>query len=118
MQMTRFNIGKDINGVAAYDLPDSNTKFQTILTASVEQTLTVPQTNDPIYPRVAVILSVEPGTSMWYSLNSTAELPTSSFTQTTSEHNPQVRIVQPGDVLHFITRSLASELGVVMYASQ
>lgn len=118
MQMTRFSIGKDINGIAAYDLPDSNTKFQTILTDSVEQTLTLPNTNDPIYPRVVYIISPEPGTSVWSSINSTVSLPGVSFSPTTSEQNAQVRVGQPGDVLHFITRSTTSELGVVLYAAQ
>lgn len=116
MQMTKFSIGRDINGIASYDLQNSNSKFFTVLTASTEQTLTIPQTNDPIYSRVVYIISSQPGTSTWYALNSTATLPGPAFSQTTSEQNAQVRVANPGDVLHFITSSTTAELGVVFYA--
>lgn len=118
MKMTRFSIGRDINGISSYHLSDSNTKFFTVLTAGTEQTLTIPPTNDPIFNKVVYIISAQPGTSVWSSLNSTATLPSGSFTQTTSEQSAQVRIASPGDVLHFITRSTTSEVGVVCYAAQ
>jgi hypothetical protein len=118
MQMTRFLIGRDINGIPAYDLQNSNSKFSTVLTATIEQTLTIPQTNDPIYPRVAYIIVAQPGTSVWSALNDSAALPGPSFAPTTSEQNAQVRTANPGDILHLITRSPTSEVGVVFYAAQ
>lgn len=118
MQMTRFLMTKDINGLNAYGLADSNSKFQTILTASTEQTLIVPETSDSIYNKVVAVFSFQPGSYVWYAVNDTATLPSGAFTDTTSEQNPQVRYVKPGDVLHFITRSITSEVGVMFYAVQ
>jgi len=118
MPMTRFSMTMDTNGNVAFGLPDSNTKYQTVLTASTEQTLVVPETGDATYQRVAAVFSFQPGSTIWYSVNSTATLPTGSFTATTSEQNPQVRYVRPGDVLHFITRSITAEVGVMFYALQ
>jgi hypothetical protein len=118
MPITRFSMTPDTNGINAFGLPDSNTKFQTVLTASLEQTLTVPDTGDATYQRVMAVFSFQPGSYIWYSVNATATLPAGAFSSTRSEQNPQVRYLKSGDILHFITRSTTAEVGVMFYAVQ
>lgn len=117
MNMTEFMMIKDVNGLNGFGLPFSNTKKKVLLSADVESTLTVPQSTNGAFPYILAIFSPNPGASIWVALNETAEVPSSgTFSDSTSENNPAPRLVQGGDVLHFISSNTTVELGVTFYA--
>lgn len=117
MQMTRFNMTRDINGYNGFGLPPSNTIINTTLSANVEQNYTVPTTGEATYKNVLAVFSSVPGSSVWVALNDTASLPGASFALTTSELNPAARYVNPGDTLSFITADVSTYIGVSFYAT-
>jgi hypothetical protein len=115
--ITRFQITRDNAGFTAFGLPISNRKYQTVLTALTEQILTVPISGDATYPGIVAVFSFQPGTTVWMAINATATVPGGSFTLTNSEQNPQVRYLKAGDIIHMISRSTTSEVGVMFYAT-
>jgi len=115
-QMTRLNMSRDINGYNTFGLPQSNTKFNTTLLAGVEQRLEVPRTGNTTYPNVLAVFNQDAGSDIFVSINGTASLPGSSFTQTYSEENPAARSVKPGDVISFITADEQDYVGISFYA--
>lgn len=115
--MTTLSMIKDINGQNTFGLNFSNTKKQALLTADVESTLTVPVSSNSDFPYILAVFSPNPGASVWVALNETAEVPVSgTFSDSSSENNPAPRVVEAGDVLHFITSNATVELGVTFYA--
>lgn len=105
--------GRDIAGNNAYAPYFSQNKYSATLTSGVEETVTVPSD----YENWIVAFSFEPGTLVWVALNETAEVPVGgTFATTTSELNPAARMVNAGDVLHLITDSTTSDVGVQLYA--
>jgi hypothetical protein len=116
MKMLPFIMTRDINGYNGFGLPFSNVKRNTILSANVAQTLTVPVSADATYSNVIAVFSFEPGASIWVANNETAAIPSGSFTTATSELNPAARAVKGGDVLSFITADTTSAIGVTFYA--
>jgi hypothetical protein len=118
MNMTLFNMSRDINGFNAFGLPISNKKYKCLLSQNVESTLVVPETGNSSYKNVVAIFSFDPGDSVWVSVNSSATLPTTNiFSETNSELNPTARLVKPGDILSFITTDQTDQVGVVFYAT-
>ena len=113
MTTTLFIMNRDINGANSFILPDSNTKYQTILAAGVAQSCTAP--ND--YQLYRVIFSFN-GAPIWVSINGIAEVPGSSFTATTSSLSKVGLEVTAGTVLSFITNQVSAEIGVEFYAIQ
>ena len=116
MKMTVFNMTRDVNGFNGFGLPFSNSKYQCLLLADVEQMLVVPTTGRSDYPNVLAVFSADPGDSVWVSLNETATVPAGAFAASTSELNPAARYVKSGDVLSFITSDTIDQVGVIFYA--
>jgi hypothetical protein len=114
---TLLNATRDINGFNVFGLPVSSIKFQGILTAGSEKTITVPESSNPTYKTMVALFSFAPGSSVWVSKNETAEAPTGDPTVTTSELNPTERVYKGGDVIHMITNDASDEWGIVLYAT-
>lgn len=110
--VTKFIMGRDINGYVCFSLPFTDTKKSVALATGVEQHFTVPSD----VGRVAIV--TQPGTTVWVAHNSTAALPTGSIADTTSELNPGVREIKvnAGDTLSLITSDTSAEVGIQMYA--
>jgi hypothetical protein len=113
-KFTPFIMTRDINGYNGFGLPFSVDQFSAALEAETEDTLTVPSACQ----KYLAVFSFDPGTAVWVSLNGTAEIPTGTFDQTTSEQNPTARIVSAGDILSFITTETTANVGVIFYGIQ
>jgi hypothetical protein len=109
---TQFNLNRDQTGVSAYAPYFAYDNYQTILSASVAQSFTIPSN----YSIWCAIFSFTPGASVWVAKNTTATLPGGSFSTTLSTLNPQARYVNAGDILSFITSDTTDEVGVTLYA--
>ena len=109
---------RDINGYNGFGLSFSENEFQGILTSSSEQTVIVPTSPFADYPNLLAIFSFAPGSSIWVALNQTAVAPSGSITSSSSELNPQARLVMGGDIIHFATNDVSDEYGVMFYAVQ
>lgn len=94
-----------------FGLQFSNLIYSTTLTATVEQTLTVPGAA----PRYKAVFAFDDTTDVWVGNNGTAALPGSSFATSTTELRPKCREVNSGDVLHFISPDACS-VSVAFYA--
>jgi hypothetical protein len=116
MKMKTFNMVRDINGFNGFGLPFSTHKYQCLLYAAIEETLVVPTTGRSEYPKILAVFSTDPGDSVWVAVNEVAEVPTGSFSMSTSELNPAARILNQGDVLSFITSDTVDQIGVIFYA--
>jgi len=114
--MKKFIMTRDINGYNGFGLQFSDNKYSGLLSAGVEQTLTVPESPFADYPNLLAVFSFEPGSTVWVSLNATAVVPSTSISSSNSELNPAARYVTGGDVLHFITDDASDEYGVIFYA--
>lgn len=121
MNTTPFNMIRDINGYNGYGLSFSNFKRSATIVQNTDTTMTVPSDCS----QYLAIFSIQPGTSVWVALqpaNGTtivAAVPASGlFTTTTSELNPVARLVNKGDILHFITADTTADVGVTLYALQ
>jgi hypothetical protein len=94
---TKLLLGKDLNGNVTYQIPFTDTGYETTLVAGVAQSLVVPANC----------------TSAWFSYSSgidvfvdplhTATLPGAVFASTTADMNPVARSVVPGSTLSFIS---------------
>jgi hypothetical protein len=114
MEILAINV--DANGRPTFGIPFSDNLYQGVLTANSEQTLTVPKSPLSDYQGILAVFSFAPGSSIWVSNNVTCTLPSGSIASGSSELNPDVRIVQGGDVLHFNTHDASDEYGVTFYA--
>lgn len=112
-QPTKLNFGRDVQGFNAYAPQFATNHFSASLLNGAEETFTVPEDTDVW----VVSFSYQPGTVNWVALNATAAVPAgATFASTTSELNPGARVVSGGDVIHVITASATSEVGVSLYA--
>lgn len=122
--MTPFSLTRDINGYNGFGLAFSDTKYSATIAQSTDTTLTVGGASpDGMISsfsanRYLAIFNFEPGAQVWVANNATAAVPAgASFASTSSELNPSARVVQAGDVLHFITPdSGGANVSVVIYA--
>ncbi len=99
---TQLILGLDVNGNPTYRIGFSNTGVATTLSAGVEQHTTVPAGCDTAF------FSYSTGTDVWVSNAQTAAVPTGSFAAKLADLNPVARLVKPGEVLSFISASVAS----------
>jgi uncharacterized protein YqjF (DUF2071 family) len=122
--MTPFSLTRDINGFNGFGLSFSDTKYSATIAQSTDTTLTIGAASvDGMVSsfatnRYLVIFNFEPGSQVWVANGATAAVPAgATFASTTSELNPAARVVQAGDVLHFITPdSGGAAVSVVIYA--
>lgn len=115
-QMIPFSLKRDINGYNGFGLEFSNYNIQTTLQAGVAQQFVVPTTASSYYNNVECIFSFSPGSSVWVSINGTAQLPGSSFLLTNSQLNPAGRTVAIGDTISVICSDSDVQVGVSFYA--
>lgn len=116
INFTKFIMARDINGTNGFGLMPSYWSYTTTLVANVEQTITVPSSNDPMYQRMLIIFGIAPGSTIWVAYNNTATVPSGSFAQSNSEMNPTARWVKAEDVIHLITNDASDEVGVIFYS--
>jgi len=110
--MTQLLMQRDLSGQNTFGLPPCDNKFSTTLATTVAQTFTVPT----VATRWLAVFSVEPGASVWFAHNATAELPGAAVDDKNSEQNPAAWIVKSGDTISAITNNTTAEIGVKFYA--
>lgn len=109
---TQLLMQRDAAGKNTFGLIPTDTKFDTILSATFAQTFTVPTDAS----KFLAIFSAEPGSSVWWALNTTATLPAGAVAATDSEQNPASWVVESGDTISAITNNTTAEVGVKFYA--
>lgn len=122
--MTPFTLTRDINGYNGFGLQFADNKYNATIAQSTDTTLTIPgdapmgAVNNVTINKYIAIFSYEPGAQVWVANNATAAVPVgATFATTTSEQNPSARVVDAGDVLHFITPdSGGANISVILYA--
>lgn len=113
MQYTKFSLVRDINGYNGFGLQFTINKYSANLATSTDTTLTVPSYSS----QYLAIFSFQNGSSVWVANNATAAVPVgATFAAVSSELNPTARLVNAGDVLHFITADASALVGVTLYA--
>jgi hypothetical protein len=110
---TEWLIGKDINGSIDYSLTPAPHKYGTTLSADVAQTLTLPTA----YKSYKVVFSFAGGSNVFVAYNQTAAAFGGSFASSTSEYLPQVREINGGTVLSFLTPDTSAFVGVTYYGN-
>lgn len=111
--MTQLVLTRDATGAVSYGLPFSDTNSLFTLAVNTEITIVAPTTAS----RYVAIFSYEPGTKVWVSTGLTSILlPTSTPASTLAQLNPQVREVNPGATLRFMTNDTSAQVGVSFYA--
>jgi hypothetical protein len=123
---TKYFQLRDINGYNGFGLPFSDTNYSVTLTASTDTTLTVPsaiglgQQGPSTKAQSIAIISVKPNGSVWMAVNATAAVPAgNTFASTTSELiGPfnYAKLVNGGDVLHFISPDTGDTVSVSFYS--
>lgn len=99
--VTRFLLGKDINGSITYDYPFSDTGAQVILSSNTPQSYVVPANVN------TVVFSFSKGADVYVNPQGTAQLPGGAFAATFQELNPVKRPVYAGQTLSFISATAA-----------
>lgn len=106
-----------------FSLPFSDSKFDTTLSANVEQTLAVPLTSglgaaSSSKNRFVAIFKIEGDKTVWVANNATATVGDATFDATNSEmiKSGDGRDVKAGDVLHFITAETTAIVNVIFYS--
>lgn len=120
---TKFSMTRDINGYNGFGLKPSDTNISATLTASTDTTFTVPgsaaigSTNYQTKASWLAIFSIDPGDSIWVSINAAASAPAgSTFAATTSFLNPAGVELQQGDVIHCFTTETGVNVSVRFYS--
>ncbi len=110
---TDFLLGKDINGNVDYSLQPSDKKYSFTLVGSSLTAITLPSS----VPSWKVVFSYEPGAKIWVAYgDDDAEVPAgATIEETTSELNPNVRYLNAGTRISFISNDTASEVGFMIY---
>lgn len=98
---TKLLLGKDQNGAVVYSLPFPLDGVDTTLSANTEQHTTVPANVDIAF------FSYSSGSNVFVDIYGTSDLPGGSFAATTTELNPVVRGVTPGQILSFISDTIS-----------
>ena len=122
---TQYNINAFVHGVNGFGLQFSDTVYSATLPASTDKTLTVPgasalgTVNASVTPKYIAIFSYQDGRKVYVALNQTAEIPGGGdFAATTSELNPNAKLVKAGDVIHMYTPTADTDVSVAFYAIQ
>lgn len=110
--MTQLNFGRDVQGFNAYAPEQADLLYSATLASGVNSTITVPVSAT----KWIAAFSYQPGTTIYVSVNGTAEVPAGgTFATTTSELNPSPRTVYAGDVIDIITSNVTADVGVALY---
>lgn len=110
---TKFSMIRDINGYNGFGLQFCDDNEMVLLAASEDTTLTVPSAAN----QYLALFSIPSGADVWVANNATSEFPSlDEFESTSSVLNPTARLVNGGDILHFITPSSNIAISVSFYA--
>ncbi len=112
--MTILSMRKDVQGQNTFTLEPSDNIFNTTLLAGVAQTFTVPVS--ALY--WVAVFSFDPGSTVFFAHNTTAALPGSSVTASTSELNPVSWLVKSGDTISAITNDTSDYVEIKFYVSE
>lgn len=120
---TKFSMTRDINGYNGFGLKPSDTNINATLAASTDTSFTVPGSsaiggsNYQTKSLWLAIFSIDPGDSVWVSINSVAAAPAgSSFALTSSFLNPAGLELQEGDVIHCFTTGTDVDVSIRFYS--
>lgn len=120
--MTRYNINDYSKGINGFGLTFCDTIYSVTLAADTVTNVTIPG-NSGVGPAVytteyfLVLMSYEEGTTVWVANNQTAAAPVGdTFALSTSEINPDGRLVKAGDVLSFLVEDTTAEISVAIYS--
>jgi len=108
---TRFSMTRDINGYNGFGLPASTINQSMVLAATVEQHITVPESQG----YWIAVLSYTPGVNIWVDNIGTSVVPTGAASATTAMLNPAGLYVKGGSELSFITSDVTSPQVSVRY---
>lgn len=110
--MTQMLMTRDASGSPTYGIPVTENKYGVILTSNNEATLTVPSN----HAKWEVLFSIEPGASVWISINGTASIPAlNAVAALDSMLNPGIRSCSAGDVISLITSNTTAQVGIEIY---
>jgi adenosine/AMP kinase len=124
---TFYNINRWLNGFNGFGLAFTVDNYTVSLSASTDTTLTVPTIFIPgityassVIPCIAIIsYDVATPADVWVALNATAAIPAGhTFAISNSTLNPNARVVNAGDVIHFFTATANTEVCVSFYGIQ
>lgn len=119
-----YSIEGKIEGVDDFGLIQSDLIYSAILPATTATYLTIPGSNAggnfSSTNRFLAVIRVESGGDVFVAVNATpavAAAPTANnLNAATSQLAPKGLVVEPGDVLGFITRTADTDLTVSLYA--
>jgi hypothetical protein len=113
--MQALNLVRDIQGYPATSLnlrPNAPVKASATLAASTEETFTVPSSAE----NWACYISFKNTVDVWVSVNATATVPAGgTFASTDSVRNPPGFGVKAGDVIHVITATATTDVGLEFF---
>lgn len=123
---TMYKLQKDVAGYNGFGLQFSDQKYTATLAANADTSLTVPATGvlgapaDTINKFIAIV-GIESGATVFCALNVAASAPAgAAFAASASEiiigGQYYARIVQAGDVLHFLSVAGNTDISVAFYA--
>jgi hypothetical protein len=112
--MTQLNFGRDVQGMNAYAPQFPSNLYNATLTSGSNSSITVPSNNQ----NWIAILSYQPGSDMWVSVNNTAAAPAgATFAAATSFLLPAQLKVQAGDTISvYNNTSTSQDVGIALYA--
>lgn len=115
MAIQQLNLLRDVQGYPATSLnlrPLAPVLESATLAASTEKTFIVPSS----FENWACFISCKATVDVWVSINATAAVPaSSSFGATTSVRNPPGLLLKAGDVIHVITATATTDVGLELF---
>lgn len=112
--MTQLNFGRDVQGMNAYAPQLSSNMFSAAIVSGGNDFITVPSSN----MNWIAVLSYQPGSDIWVSVNNTAAKPVGgTFAATTSFLLPAQLSVKAGDTISCFNNSATTQdIGIALYA--
>lgn len=109
-----WKLGKDLGGSPSYSRAPATYVIQGKIASNVEQHITI-QGDSQTY---TAVFYVQPGTNVFFAVNQTATVPTTTLSVGVGEGNvTQYTTIKNGDVLSMITPDTTSYVTVSLYSS-
>lgn len=113
--MQKLTLTRDVQGYPATSLnlrPVAPIKLSATLASAAEATYTVPESNK----NWVLFVNCNPAVNVWVAINATAAVPAGgTLAVTTSVRNPPGFLVQGGDVIHAITATANTDIGLELF---
>lgn len=120
---SKFVMTRDLNGFNCFGLKFSDLKYNVTLAQNTDTTFIVPSSMSmggegfSSKPLWAIVFSYSPGSNVYVALNNTASSPVgNTFVLTDSDHNPSVREVFGGDVIHCFSSDTSAQVTMLLYS--